>query len=214
MPAIPDELRTTRLLLRAWSGSDAPALRPVLIANHEHLRPWIPERVSTPLPLPELAERLNGYAADRAACIAFRFAIRDPSARRVLGEVSLFPRDAASRVALDDADRVEIGYWLAKSATRRGLATEAVEAMLRLASTLPGMDCAEIHCSAENLPSAAVPRRLGFELATQDDGLQVWRKALIVATVPSRCITGARRGAPFPDAGAWWAPGGRDRGAP
>jgi RimJ/RimL family protein N-acetyltransferase len=179
MPAIPNELRTNRLLLRAWSGLDAPDLRPVLVANHAHLRPWIPERVSTPVPLRELVERLEGYAADRAACTAFRFALRALSDARVLGEVSLFPRDAASRVALDEADRAEIGYWLAESATRRGLATEAAEAMLGIASSLTGMTCAEIHCSADNLPSAAVPRRLGFELAAQDEGVQVWRKPLI-----------------------------------
>lgn len=186
MPIIPSELRTRRLLLRAWVGADAAALRPVLIANHAHLRPWIPERVSTPVPLPELVERLEGYAADWAACIAFRFAIRDLSSARVLGEVSLFPRDSTSRVALAHADRAEIGYWLAESAMRRGLATEAADALLRVASSLPGMTCAEIHCSADNLPSAAVPRRLGFELATRDGELQVWRKP--IAGEPSRDI--------------------------
>lgn len=176
MPTLPSELRTLRLLLRAWVGADAPTLRPMLIANHAHLRPWIPERVSTPVPLPQLVERLDGYAADCAACIAFRFAIRDRSGARVLGEVSLFPRAATSRVALARADRAEIGYWLAESSMRRGLATEAADALLRVASSLPGMTCAEIHCNADNLPSAAVARRLGFELATRDDKLQVWRK--------------------------------------
>jgi RimJ/RimL family protein N-acetyltransferase len=176
--ALPKELHSRRLLLRAWTGADASALHPVLVANHAHLRPWIPERVSTPVPLPELIERLEGYVSDHSAGIAFRYALRLAGEDRVLGEVSLFPRDATSRVALADADRVEIGYWLAESATRRGLATEAADTLLGVASTLGGVTCAEIHCHADNLASAAVPRRLGFELAMHDGELQVWRKSL------------------------------------
>ena len=178
MSPLPGELQTRRLLLRAWSGDDAPALCPVLIANHAHLRAWIPERVSTPVPLPELIERLEGYVSDHAACIAFRYALRISGDDRVLGEASLFPRDATTRVPLLDADRVEIGYWLAESATHQGLATEATEALLRVASSLRGVSCAEIHCHADNFASAGVPRRLGFELATREGKLQVWRKSL------------------------------------
>jgi RimJ/RimL family protein N-acetyltransferase len=185
MLTIQRELRTSRLLLRAWTGADAPDLLPVLIANQARLRPWIPEQVYTPAPLPELEERLEGYAALWAAHIAFRFAIRDPSDLRVLGEVSVFPRDASARVALDEADRAEIGYWLADSATRQGFATEAAEALLRVASSLPGMTCVEIHCDADNVRSADVPRRLGFQLAAQDGGLQVWRKPIEVEARPT-----------------------------
>lgn len=179
--ALPRELRTERLILRAWRGEDAAALRPVLLANQEHLRRWIPEHVYSAPPLPQLVERLEDFAAKFAAGVAFRFAVLDAHDDRLLGGMSLFPRDAASRVQLALADRVEVGYWLDAEVTGRGLATEGAKALLGAAASLPGIDLAEIRCHRENLPSNAVPRRLGFELAVADGEWQVWQRALVVA---------------------------------
>ena len=92
------------------------------------------------------------------------------------GEVDLFPRAAAGRVPLAEADHLELGYWLDAAATGQGLATEACLALLAVAATLPGMTHVEIRCSAANGPSAAVPRRLGFHVALAEGDLQVWRK--------------------------------------
>lgn len=175
---VPTTLRTARLLLRPWSAADAAALLPVLQANVAHLGPWIPAHVATPVPLPALAERLAGFAADFAAGRAYRYALLPVHGTGVLGEVDLFPRAADGRVPLPVADHVELGYWLAADATGRGLATEAARALLDVAATLPGMTRVEIHCDAANASSAAVPRRLGFHLARVDAGLQVWQKPL------------------------------------
>jgi RimJ/RimL family protein N-acetyltransferase len=178
MDALPRELRTERVVLRAWNGGDAAELRPVLLANEDHLRRWIPEHVYTAPPLPQLVERLDDFAARFSAGVAFRYAIRDAVAGRLLGGMSIFPRDAATRVALTKADRVEIGYWLDAATTGRGLVTEGVRALLAAAAALPGIHLAEIRCHVENLPSNGVPKRLGFERAEVDGGMQVWRRAL------------------------------------
>ncbi len=66
------------------------------------------------------------------------------------------------------ADYLEIGYWLDRQATGQGYATEAARALFDLARRVPGIAQVEIHCDPRNLPSAAVPRRLGFRLV--DDG--------------------------------------------
>jgi RimJ/RimL family protein N-acetyltransferase len=171
-------LRTDRLLLRSWAPEDAAALYPVLAANVAHLGAWIPRHVATPIPPTELAERLRGFAADFAEGKAFRFAMLTPDSAQVLGEADLFPRAAAGRVPLVDADRVELGYWLDAAATGQGLATEATRALLELAASLPGMTHAEIRCDAANAPSAAIPGRLGFHLASVEGETQVWRKEL------------------------------------
>ena len=179
MPSpIPVVLQTDHLLMRPWRAADAAALEPVLAANVAHLTPWIPAHVATPLPAAALAERLEGFAADFAADRAYRYALLTPDGARVLGEADLFPRAATGRVPLAAADRVELGYWLDAAATGRGLATEATRALLDVAAALPAMRHAEIRCDTANAPSAAVPRRLGFELAAVEGETQVWRKPL------------------------------------
>jgi RimJ/RimL family protein N-acetyltransferase len=85
---------------------------------------------------------------------------------RLLGEVSLFPRNAAGRVSIDDADHLEIGYWLRADATGQGFATEAARAALELALAVPHIERVTIHCDERNASSAAVPQRLGFQLAS------------------------------------------------
>jgi RimJ/RimL family protein N-acetyltransferase len=175
---IPAKLRTARLLLRSWNAADASALAPVLAVNVAHLGPWIPAHVSTPVPPHELAERLAGFEADFAAGRAFRYALLTPDESRILGEADLFPRSAVGRVALPDADRVELGYWLDAAVTRQGFATEAACALLEVAAALPGMRDAEIRCDQANEASATIPRRLGFYLASGEDRLQIWRKPL------------------------------------
>lgn len=174
---IPTTLRTRRLFLRPWRAADAPALHPVLVANLAHLAPWIPAQVATPLPLPELAQRLAGFADDFASGRAYRYAVLMPHDAEVIGEVDLFPRAATGRVPLSAADHVELGYWLDAASMGQGLATEAAGALLAVAATLPGMTHAEIRCDAANAKSAAVPQRLGFHLAAVEGELQVWRVA-------------------------------------
>lgn len=175
---VPTMLRTARLVMRPWDASDAPALLPVLESNVSHLRRWIPAHVATPAPLPELAERLAGFGADFLASRAWRYALFTADATSLLGEADLFPRAAHGRVPFDAADHVELGYWLDASMTGRGLATEATEALLAVAEKLPGMTRAEIRCDPRNEPSAAIPRRLGFVLASTDADTQVWEKPL------------------------------------
>jgi len=192
----PESVRTPRLLLRPWRAEDAPRLLPVLEANQSHLGSWIPRRVSEPAPLPALAARLAGFGADFAAAREWRYALFTPDGGTVVGEVGLYPRDSHGRVPFAAADRVEIGYWLRADMTGRGLATEATEAVLAIASSLPTLGHAEIRCDARNAPSAALPRRLGFALAeTQEEAaavagdppvvLQVWTHPLPRASVAS-----------------------------
>jgi RimJ/RimL family protein N-acetyltransferase len=162
----PVEIRTARLLLRPWRGEDAGDLLPVLEANRDHLGPWIPARVATPAPVPILAERLAGFAADFSADREWRFGMFTLREHKLLGEVALFPRADGGRVPFAEADRVELGYWLRADETGHGLVTEAARAALNLASHIPRFSRAEIRCDARNAPSAAVPVRLGFTLLT------------------------------------------------
>jgi RimJ/RimL family protein N-acetyltransferase len=186
---VPREIHTSRLRLRSWVEADAEALQAVLEANRAHLTPWIPARVVEPAPVEVLTARLAGFAEAFSADREWRYAMLRTTGDAVLGEISLFPRAAAGRVGIDEADRAEIGYWLRVDATGRGLATEAAQAMVDLAATLPRVRHVEIRCDARNAASAAVPRRLGFTLTDTVEvppvvadadtvALQVWTRPL------------------------------------
>ena len=64
------------------------------------------------------------------------------------------------------------------AATGQGMAGEAARALLAVAATLRGLTHVEVRCSADNAPSAAIPRRLGFQLAAVEADLQIWSKPL------------------------------------
>lgn len=175
---IPSEVRTERLLLRPWAPADATVLEPILRANVSHFGEWIPTRVSTPLPADELAVRLDAFATDFVAGIAFRFAVFRLDGNQLCGEADLFIRSTTGRVALGDGDCAEIGYWLDLAVTGQGFATEAAQALIAVAESIHEIDRIEIRCDAGNVPSAAVPRRLGFALAETDGTLQIWRRGV------------------------------------
>ena len=186
--SLPATIRTGRMLLRPWAAADATALEPLLMANVGHLTGWIPAHVSTPLPAAALAERLRGFADDFSAGRSYRYALLSLEDQRILGEADLFPRSVAGRVPLAEADRMEIGYWLDEAVTGKGLATEAARALLDAAFDVSGISHVEIRCDASNVSSAAVPRRLGFELVRVEGTLQVWctpspRAPITLATV-------------------------------
>jgi ribosomal-protein-serine acetyltransferase len=69
--------------------------------------------------------------------------------------------------------RTEIGYWLAEDAQGRGLVTRACRALVDYVFDVLELDSIQIRCAAENFPSRAIPKRLGFGF----DGLlphKVW----------------------------------------
>jgi RimJ/RimL family protein N-acetyltransferase len=191
--------------MRPWRAEDASALHPILVANWKHLGPWIPARVATPVPVPELEQRLAGFGDDFASGREFRYGLFATDGREVLGEAGLYPRSATRRVPLADASCVELGYWLRADLTGRGLVSEASRALVSLAATLPRLTHVEIRCDARNAPSAAIPKRLGFELATtlieppahtdeEPVQLQVWTLPFpLVRARSPRTASGTRR---------------------
>ena len=174
---LPPEIVTDRLVLRPWRERDAVALCPILEANFDHLGPWIPARVSTPAPVPELERRLAGFASDFADDREWRYALHSRDDEELLGEAALFPRSPTQRVPFSEADRVELGYWIRRDAAGHGFVGEASRALIALAASIREFSCVEIRCDARNTPSAAIPRRLGFGLASTSEAPSVTSNA-------------------------------------
>ena len=61
-----------------------------------------------------------------------------------------------------DTECTEFGYWLAKDAQGKGLATRTVRALCDYCFGELKLGRAEIRCAPENTRSRAVPQRLGF----------------------------------------------------
>ena len=171
MPEVPPtRLETPAFVLRAWSPADAPLLRRALDESEAHLRAWTPWVYDGKIPGLTLEERLARHASDWADGREWLYGIVDANGTRMLGGCGLHPRVGP--------DAIEIGYWLAASATGRGIATEAARLLTDAAFAMPGMRRVEIRVDPGNVRSAAVPARLGFtRIGTADvhgTTLDVW----------------------------------------
>lgn len=154
IPRIPYRIHTPRTLLRCWSPQDAPALKLAIDTSLDHLLPWMPWAADEPSPLEQVAQRLRGFRAAYDRDENYTLGIFDPDGSYVLGGTGLHKRVGPCAV--------EIGYWIHKDRTGRGLATEISAALTRVAFELLGVQRVEIRCDPDNVRSAAVPARLGF----------------------------------------------------
>ena len=151
---LPSTLETRRLSLRAWHSSQAVAMKNAIDANLEHLRPWMPWAMNEPSPLGALETRLIKFAADFVTGPDWGYAIFQHDGEAMIGAIGVHARIGPRAL--------EIGYWIDGRLARQGFATEAAEAVTRMALTLPDVDRVEIRCDPANVASAGVPRRLGF----------------------------------------------------
>ena len=155
---LPSTLETARLSLRAWDPSQTVAMKNAIDANLEHLRPWMPWAMNEPSPLGVLETRLMKFAADFKTGPDWGYAIFQRDAEPMIGAIGVHARIGPRAL--------EIGYWIDERLTRQGFATEAAEAVTRMALMLPDVDRVEIRCDPANVASAGVPRRLGFRCVT------------------------------------------------
>ena len=147
-------IETKRLVLRCWEPEDAAMIQEATASNKEHLLPFMPWAADEPQTVEqkvELTRRFRGLF-DRGEDYVYGIFNKDES--RALGGTGLHTRLAD--IAL------EIGYWLHKDFINHGFITESTAALTKVAFELYHVERMEIHCSVENLASAAVPRKLGY----------------------------------------------------
>jgi RimJ/RimL family protein N-acetyltransferase len=154
----PPEVKTTRLVLRAFRPSDAPALKAAIDANLDHLQRWMLWAMNEPSTLEMLEERLALFAEQFVAGPEWGYAMYRHDEPAIIGSVGVHARIGARAL--------EIGYWVDCRQTRRGYATEAAAALSTLALSFPDVDRLEIRCDPLNVASAGVPRRLGYRHVT------------------------------------------------
>jgi RimJ/RimL family protein N-acetyltransferase len=151
-----DELRSTRLLLRAYRPTDADQIFAAVDESRAHLRPWM-AWVDDHTSVNNSRDWCARCAANwilRAELTVGIFAV---ASGRYLGCLSLHDPDW-------DLRAFGIGYWLRASAIGQGYATEAVCMVVDLAFDALGARRVELRCDARNEPSRQVAERVGFVL--------------------------------------------------
>lgn len=63
-----------------------------------------------------------------------------------------------------DGRKTEIGYWIAKDYSGKGIITRVCKTLINYAFYELKMNRVEIRCATENIRSSAIPERLGFKL--------------------------------------------------
>ncbi|SMB81411.1 GNAT family N-acetyltransferase [Deinococcus hopiensis] len=161
LPAIPREVRTSRLLLRAPRSEDAQSVHAAVHASLPELRPWM-VWAQDPLDLPGTAENLTRAAEAFTAGENLRYLVWNAAGTKLVG--------SSGYHALDwRVPKGEIGYWIATAHAGQGYATEVARALTELALWPQvegglGFRRLEIRCDARNDRSARIPARLGYTL--------------------------------------------------
>ena len=136
--------------LRRHREDDLDAVFAAVTESLDHLRPWMPWAA--------------GYTRQAAAEFVAKSA-RSWADGSEYGYAIIADGVLAGGCSLMDRigpGGLEIGYWVHRAWTRRGLATAASAALVQAAFGLPGVDRVEIVHDELNVASAGVPRKLGF----------------------------------------------------
>jgi len=144
------------LTLRPWAESDADALRRAIDEGLDHLKPWLSWTLEEPATIEQTRDRLRAWVAAFASGTGYRYAIV-PTARplEILGGANLNNRFGP--------DAHDVGYWVRRSAARRGIATAAVARLVVHAFEERNVGRLVAQNDVGNTASESFARSLGFE---------------------------------------------------
>lgn len=155
---------TERTVLRSGRPGDAPALLEAIATSRAEIFPWL--SFSAGVPRLDTLEHVSREAAEKFDEGEFYvWRIWEPDGGAMIGTVDLHSIDR-------DVPKCEIGYWLRTSYTGRGLAHEAVGAVMNVARECLGVVRIEARCDTRNERSWRLAERLGFTcegIARRDD---------------------------------------------
>ena len=147
-------IETERLMLMPIDPADGPELWLAVNGSRLFLQRWLPwvQFHTDPSASTRFAE---ACAADWDQGRALRFVIRERAHRTLAGVVGL-----ESCVHLHRS--CELGYWLRREATHRGLMTESSRAAVDFAFRQMGAHRIRVAAATDNHASLSVIGRLGF----------------------------------------------------
>jgi RimJ/RimL family protein N-acetyltransferase len=153
------------VVLRGPDPRYAEAVTDAVNTNRDHLRrflPWAEEPSTIDAQAVRLAVGREAFDLGADAT----YLMFDAATDELIGTVGLHRRRGPGRI--------EIGYWLVATAEGEGRITASVRQLLPVCFADDSIDIAQIRCHRDNVRSAAVPRRLGFELVGEEEDTLVW----------------------------------------
>lgn len=141
--------------IRPAIAADAAEMAALYRANRNFLAPWEPDRDERFFTEDGQRESLAAAESERLAGAGHRCVITEDG--RVVGRISL------SAIERGPAQSAHLGYWVVQEANGRGVASQAVALMLRLAFGELGLHRVQAGTLLHNLGSQKVLSRNGFE---------------------------------------------------
>ena len=147
--------------IREATFEDATLIFEAIDKNREDLRIWLP-----------FIDGLKSVADEQGflqSVLAVPYEQRDPvyileQGEAICGLAGFHFSDAPNR-------RTEIGYWLLPAYRGKGIVTNTVRYLCQWAVRERNMNRIQIRCAVGNIPSNAVPKRLGYTLeGTEREG--------------------------------------------
>lgn len=150
-----EAIQTERLQLRILLPEHAPLLQAYLLENRAHLAPWEPLRNESYFTLEQCEERLFHSFRQMEAGTAVCFALF--SGEAMIGSCNF------NNIVRGVFQACHLGYAIAQSHQGQGYMAEAVQAGIRHIFEVEGVHRIMANHVPENLRSAALLQRLGFE---------------------------------------------------
>jgi RimJ/RimL family protein N-acetyltransferase len=147
-------LRDEVVALRSWRADDAPAVAAAIDGDPE-IRRWL-DKVPQPYGLDDAHEYIAACRRGWNEGTSANFAVVDAADGKLLGSLGLRLDDLPAGVA-------EAGYWVAREARGRGVATHALRLSARwLLGAELGIERLQLRADALNVPSQRVAEKAGF----------------------------------------------------
>lgn len=140
------------IILREFDPGDAAGIYEAAIKNYDHLArfvDWISPEYSLISAQEFVARSIAGWHERKSLALGI---FRDEKFIGATGFVNFNWR----------ARKAEIGYWISRDEEGKGIISSSCRCLIEFAFCELDLNRIEIRCSAENLRSSAVPKRLGF----------------------------------------------------
>jgi RimJ/RimL family protein N-acetyltransferase len=153
---IPGELATERVFLRCYRPGDGPGYYQAVRANWDHLYEFLPPDLMSWQNESDAEITVRRLMADWQLRHLFIFGLWDKETGAYVGETYLANADW-------QVPCIELGYFVLKESTGKGIATEAARATIQFAFQHLKVLRVELQCAADNEASIRVAERCGFQ---------------------------------------------------